>query len=100
MIAYSKIRTIHEEDIPDSDNTIGILINEYDQALRPESFIYIYKKATKMYIFFNTMVEMIDYYYYGNDRCLRAYVKESAFDTMYGTKNLTDKFVNLIEWTK
>jgi hypothetical protein len=95
---YSKIKTIHEEEIPDSVVTIGILVNESDDMLRPESFIYIYKKDTKMYIFFNTMVEMIDFYFYGNDRCKRAYVKEDTFDKMYG-EFLTDKFVNLIEWT-
>lgn len=98
MIPYSKIQTIHEESMADSDNIIGILINEYDQELRPDSFIYIYKASTHMYIFFNTMVEMIDYYFYGNDRCKRAYLKETTFDDMYG-RILDGKFRDLLEWT-
>jgi len=98
MIPYSKIITIHEESITDSENTIGILINEYEGALRPDSFIYIYKATTHMYIFFNTMVEMIDYYFYGNDKAKRAYVKEATFDDMYG-KILDEKFTDLLEWT-
>jgi hypothetical protein len=97
MLTY--IKTIHEEVIPDSDNIIGILLNSAyeDETYDSESFIYIYKKSTSMYIFFNTMVDMIDYYFYGNEKCKRAYLKESLFDTLYSDP-FEDRFTDHLEW--
>ena len=50
-----------------------------------------------MYIFFNTMVEMIDYVLYADTRVKRAYMEEEVFDQHYD-KDIDGKFSDVLEW--
>lgn len=100
------IRTIHEETVPDTENIIGVLLNEISdenvvstEEFKSQSFVYIFKTTTKMYIFFNTMVDMIDYYFYGNEKCLRAYMKEDKFDEIYDETSFDGEFTEYLDWT-
>ena len=74
------IELVHEETIPDSDKTIGVLYNHSDDKTLKDSLIYIVSKSN--YIFFNTIIDMFDYMYYGDKNdVLRAYMPEDEFDT-------------------
>lgn len=95
------IQTAHEETYNNSDDlverTMGILMNycPNDPNFR-ESLVYIYRKG--MYIFFNTIVDCIDYLFYGNDKMKRAYMEEVEFDIYYDAEYIDGKFCDKLEW--
>jgi hypothetical protein len=101
------IRIIHEEVIPDSENELGVLLNEpvsTESDFKDQSFVYIYRKNLTVrnmgtYIFFNSLIEMIDFYLYGNDKCVRAYMREDVFDVFYDD-SFDGKFNDHLEWVK
>lgn len=101
------IKVTHEEVIPDTENEFGVLLNEplkLDDHFSDQSFVYLFKKNLTLrnkgtYIFFNTLIEMIDFYLYGNDKCLRAYMPEDRFDELYD-EPFEGKFNDYLEWVK
>lgn len=73
------IELIHEETFSDNNKTIGMLYNHSIDHTIKDSLIYIVSK--KNYIFFNTMIDMVDYLYYGDKTDVsRAYMPEDEFD--------------------
>ena len=97
----TRIKSTHEEVYAqnDSKRTIGILYNYAidDDNDWSESFVYIYKGG--MYIFFNTIIEMVDYLLYGELKMNRAYMEEKEYDNYYDADNIDDKFNNKLTWT-
>jgi hypothetical protein len=96
----TKIKTTHEEQYSDGSRTLGMLYNycvDLDgKTTFGESFPYIYKAGN--YIFFNTMVDMIDYLLYGESKMKRAYLTEAEFDAMYDIEFIEGKFTEKLEW--
>jgi hypothetical protein len=93
----TKIRTIHEEDYSDGSRTIGILFNySLDDNDWKESYLYVYKEG--MYIFFNTIIETIDYLLFGEKKMKRAYMKEDEFDVYYFTDYIEGTFGETLKW--
>lgn len=77
----TKIRTIHEEQFSGSEKLIGVLHNFSSDEEFSDSFIYVYNR--NVYIFFNTIAEMIEYLLQGDKDIKRAYMKEEVFDSLY-----------------
>ena len=98
--------TAHEEQYSDGTRTLGVLLNqeivEWNGCGIPfkESFIYIYNNEKKSYIFFNTIVDLIDYLMYGEGKMLRAYITETDFDKIYDQEFIVGNFNELLIWTK
>ena len=92
----TKIKTIHEEQYSDGSRTLGVLLNYSSIDEWHESLIYVYREG--MYIFFNTMVEMIDYVLYSDKRVKRAYLEEDKFDQYYDSDVIDGKFSDVLEW--
>ena len=101
------IITAHEEQYSDNSITLGVLCNDeiryHSNTPFKESFTYIYKHEKKIYIFFNTMVDLFDYMFYGADeskiKMLRAYLPEAEFDTLYDMEAIEGKFTDRLTWT-
>jgi hypothetical protein len=98
----TKIKTVHEETHMHGEKgnkIVGVLLN---YSIDPESinwkdsFIYIYKD--KMYIFFETIVDMIDYMLYGSTKMKRAYVEEDDFDNQYDAEFIDGTFKDWLKW--
>jgi hypothetical protein len=98
----TKLITLHEEQYTDGSKTLGVLINYSDSNNSTtlfdfkESFTYIYKEG--MYIFFNTMIDLIDYLLYGEKEMKRAYMEETVFDKYYGSIEIEGKFTDILTW--
>lgn len=96
----TRIRTAHEETYQqsESEKTIGILenysIEQNDQW--KESFSYIYNQG--VYIFFDTIIELIDYLLYGEKGMKRAYMKENIFDEYYDASYINAQWTEVLEW--
>jgi len=94
------IKSIHEEEYSDKSRTLGVLLNfssEIEHEGWKDSFIFIYRDG--MYIFFNTMVDMIDYLLYGESKMKRAYMPEDEFDKYYDADFIEGKFTEILKWT-
>ena len=79
------IKSTHEEEYKDNKR-LGIVTNFNLKGERINSFPYIFNEtppAIGLYIFFETIVEMIDYSLYGGLKINRAYLKEDDFDKLY-----------------
>ena len=94
-----KLITIHEESLSENETLCVFLnVNNYDDNDK-ESVIGIYDKSTEIYLFFNTIKELIDYRYYSVRVMQRAYYKEELFDEYYD--NGSDKLLsNILEYLK
>jgi len=92
------IRTVHEEEYTNGEKTLGVLFNyPEDNGLWKESFVYVYKDG--MYIFFDTIINMIDYLLYGEKKMRRAYMEEKEFDEYYDADFINGKFTDKLTWT-
>jgi hypothetical protein len=93
------IKTIHEEAYSDGSRTLGILLN-FSSGIKnddwKDSLIYIYHD--KMYIFFNTMIDMIDYLLYGDKKIKTAYMNEEDFDEYYDAEFIEGVFAEKLKW--
>jgi len=92
------LKTAHEEQYSDGTKTLGVLINFDENESFKESFVYIFNHEKKMYIFFNTMIDMFDYILYGENKMKRAYMEEQEFDTFYDAKYIGGKFTEHLIW--
>ena len=90
------LKTIHEEQYSDGSKTLGILLNYNDNENFKESFAYIYNHERKMYIFFNTMMDMFDFLLYGDNKVKRAYMEEDDFDKYYDGDYFEGKFIEIL----
>lgn len=93
----TKIRTAHEETHSGEVNRIiGVLLNYDDNSGFRESYVYIYKQG--MYIFFDTITDMINYLFYGEYNLKRAYMEEKVFDDFYDSQFINGKFGDHLTW--
>lgn len=96
-MANTIIKTAHEETYSDG-RCLGILTNyENDSLKRIDSFAYIFRDD--MYIFFETIVDMIDYLLYGEGKVKRSYMKEIDFDNYYDN-GMEGTFEEVLKWSK
>lgn len=91
----TKIKTIHEEGLPNSDRNIGMLINYSTSLDWFESYPYLYNNMN--YIFFETIDSLNMYLFYNTSTIKRAYLEESVFDELYDN-GLDGKFNSVLEW--
>jgi hypothetical protein len=92
----TNITTAHEEEYSDGSKTLGVLFNYSEDGTFKEGLVYIYKKG--MYIFFNTMIDMMDYLLYAETKVARAYMEEEEFDVYYDADYIEGKFNDLLKW--
>ena len=78
-----KLITIHEESLSENETLCVFLNVNITDETDKESVIGIYDKSTEIYLFFNTIKELIDYRYYSVRVMQRAYYKEVLFDEYY-----------------
>ena len=97
------LKTVHAEEYSDGSRTLGILLNYDDEGFQ-ESFPYIYHQKNTMYIFFNTIIDLMDYLLYGEmhgeRKMKRAYMEESEFDKIYDLDFLNGKFGAELSWVE
>lgn len=100
------IKTIHEEEYSDKSRVLGVLLNfstDVGKEGWKDSFLYVYKKGQVnddgMYIFFDTIIDLIDYLLYGEVRMKRAYMEEKVFDSYYDAKFIDGEFRLKLEWS-
>jgi len=93
----TKIKTAHEEHYSDNSRIIGILTNySIDDENWKDSFAYYYKD--EMYVFFNTIIDLIDYLLYGEKKMKRAYMSEETFDQYYDAESIDGSFDEKLMW--
>lgn len=96
----TKIVTAHEESHIHGEKgskIIGVLSNyNLEDKLWKDSFIYIYKDG--MYIFFETIVDLVDYMLYGSTKMKRAYLEEKDFDILYDAEYIEGAFRDNLKW--
>ncbi len=96
MTMKTKIKTAHEEEYSDNSRTLGILLNYSITGDWKDSLIYVYREG--MYIFFNTIIDMIDYLLYGDNKVKRAYMDEESFDLYYDAEFIEGTFTEKLTW--
>lgn len=94
----TKLWTIHEEGFSDDTATLGVLLNHTENFSFKESFIYIFNHKDNMYIFFDTMIAMLEYKLYGDKKMKRAYMEEEVFDSYYDAPSVEGKFGEILSW--
>ncbi len=94
----TKLKTVHEEEYSDNTFTIGVLLNYSDAGDFKESLIYVFNNKTKIYIFFDTIIDAVDYLMWGQ-LCVvnRAYMEENDFDEYYDNA-INGKFSAVLAW--
>lgn len=92
------ITSAHEEEYSDKSTSLGVLLNYDMDNKRIDSLIYIYRQSRKMYIFFNTIVDMNEFMLYGDGKIKRAYLGEEEFDAYYD-RAIDGKFSDKLAWT-
>jgi hypothetical protein len=92
----TKIKTVHEEQYSDNSRIIGILLNYSKDDDSTDSFAYYYKDG--MYVFFNTIIDLIDYLLYGEKKMKRAYMSEEIFDQYYDADYIEGSFNEILKW--
>lgn len=95
------IKTVHEEEYSDG-RILGVLINHVfkDSGCEIEiinSFTYLFREESQMYIFFETIVDLNDYLLYGDNKVKKAYLKEEKFDEFYDNK-IEGNFNDTLKW--
>ena len=95
MSEKTYLLTSHEEAYSDSTYTIGVLLNHDEDGNRVDSLIYLYRDTA--YIFFNTIIDMIDYLVFNDKKIKRAYLLEQEFDKYYD-KAINGKFADNLKW--
>ena len=93
----TRIESVHEETTTgENEKTIGLLYNFTPKKDFKDSLVYIFND--KNYIFFETMIDMFDYMYYGDKtKIKRAYMPESEFDE-YLDSSIEGSFSDHLEW--
>ncbi len=94
----TQITTAHEEQYSDGSRTLGVLFNYSETVDFKESIIYIFHNGR--YIFFDTMIDMMNYLLYGDrdNNVKRAYMEEDDFDALYDADYINGKFSERLTW--
>lgn len=93
------IITGHEETLTkgDVEKTLGVITNLSKESPNwRDSTIYVYHK--EMYIFFESMFDMINYLFYGESKMKRAYMEEDVFDSYFDADYIQGTFSEKLEW--
>jgi hypothetical protein len=96
----TRITTAHEEEYSDKSRVLGILFNysiDVEHDGWKDALIYVYRDGT--YIFFNTIIDTIDYLLYGEVKMKRAYLTEDEFDEYYDAEFIDGDFRNKLKWS-
>jgi len=99
----TRIITAHEEqhtNVNGINNVlkfVGIITNIDPNYNRIDSFCYIFNENNNNYIFFNTIIDLIDYMLYGDKKVKRAYMKEKEFDEFYDN-GIEGEFNDYLNW--
>jgi hypothetical protein len=98
----TKLKTIHEEQYSDGSKTLGVLFNyaiEVGHDDWKESFVYIFNHERATYMFFNTIVDMIDFLLYGaGSKVKSAYMNETDFDALFDAEFVEGQFSEKLTW--
>ena len=94
----TNIKTVHEEGYSDGSITFGVLLNHNNDFSFKESHIYIFNHKDNMYIFFQTIISMLEYKLYGERKIKRAYMEEEIFDSYWDAPYIDGKFGDLLIW--
>jgi len=90
------IEEVHEESINETGKIFGLLYNYSLDRETKDSLCYIFTQ--KNYIFFETMIDMFDYYLYGeHSKSKRSYLPEKDYDKYIGHK-IDGKFADHLKW--
>lgn len=92
------IKTAHEEEYSDKSRTLGVLLNYSDEDNWKDSLVYVFNHERAGYIFFNTIVDMIDYLLYGDKKIKCAYMNEEEFDQYYDADFIEGTFTEKLTW--
>ena len=94
----TQITTAHEEQYSDGSRTLGVLFNYSETVDFKESIIFIFHNGR--YIFFDTMIDMMNYLLYGDrdNNVKRAYMEEDDFDALYDADYINGKFSEKLTW--
>ena len=94
----TQITTAHEEQYSDGSRTLGVLFNYSETVDFKESIIYIFHNGR--YIFFDTMIDMMNYLLYGDrdNNVKRSYMEEDDFDALYDAEYINGKFSERLTW--
>jgi len=93
------ISTAHEEEDSNKSRIFGVLLNSDEDGKRVDSLIYVYRNNRKMYIFFNTIIDMNEFLLYGDGKFQRAYISEDDFDQYWDAPHIDGKFTDHLVWT-
>jgi len=93
------ISTAHEEQESNKGRTFGVLLNFDENHKRVDSLIYLYREKSKMYIFFQTIMDMNEFMLYGDGKMPRAYIGEDDFDVFYDAPYIEGKFTDHLTWS-
>ena len=98
----TRLKSAHEEQYSDGSKTLGVLFNysfEVEHDGWKESFVYIFNHERSTYMFFNTIVDMIDFQFYGaGSKVKSAYMKETVFDELNDAEYIEGKFSDRLTW--
>jgi len=96
----TKLKSIHNEEYSDNSKTLGVLLNySLEDENWKDTLIFIYNHERATYMFFTTIVDMIDFLLYGTGSKLKsAYMKEEEFDTLYDAEYIDGKFSEKLTW--
>jgi len=93
------ITTAHEEEYSNKSRTLGVLLNFDEEYKRIDSLIYVYTESRKMYVFFNTIIDMNEFLLYGEGKVKRAYMSEEDFDRFYDAEYIDGNFTEQLTWS-
>jgi len=100
----TQLQSVHEETYSDGSKTLGILLNYNEDQTFKESFTFIFNNEKKIYIFFSTIIDMIDYLLYGEmqgeSKMKRAYMEEVEFDKYDDADFINSKFSEVLTWVE
>jgi len=94
----TRLKTAHEEQYSDGSRTLGVLLNYDVNSDWKESLVYIFTEKTKIYTFFNTIIDMIDFSMYEDKKIHRAYMEEKEFDQYYDATIIDGIFAEKLKW--
>ena len=97
------IKTTHEEEYSPNRIWIGVVTNFNDENNRIDSFTYLFRKDVGeefgIYIFFHSIVKLMEYVLYSDDSTQRAYMKEDKFDELDDqVPGIEGKFHDYLDW--
>ncbi len=98
----TNIKEILNEEIKKEDETFtfGVLFNYSKEDNNwNNSLLYMFNHETKTYIFFTTIIDMIDYYFYRSDKTKRAYLSDDEFEKYYDAEYIEGSFIEKLKWT-